>query len=239
MSVFGVMTALVAAAGAAAGGSVLLERTSETLVLRRLHPRRRTAWIRLGRRPRATGELPSLLLDVAAGLRSGLDLPMALRHASGNGRLGARLRQAVEAYDLGASLEDALQSVLAPEGDEGQAVARVFQVHGRTGGQLAPMLVVMAEALERRRLVHREMAARSAEARYSAALLASLPPLLLLGLSRWAPAMAEPLWRTGIGHAALLYAGVSWALGVACCVVLLSPLHGVRIRPSVRGVLRP
>ncbi|MBX6350334.1 MAG: type II secretion system F family protein [Clostridia bacterium] len=220
------MTALVAALSGAAGAVLL-----GVALGRLLGPTR--AWAvglaeaaRRRRRERRTSRaardaLPGLLLDLADAVRAGLDLPQALRTLPRTGPLGERIELALSAYDLGAPVGECLDPIVAPLGAHGRAVSRVVRVFHETGGQLAPMLAVLADSIERRRLFQAEVQARSAEGRLSALALALLPPLVFALLAAWHPEMVAPLWSTTAGRWASAYGLFSWATGGALALLLV------------------
>lgn len=224
------------AAVACGGATVALARALSGLA----EPTRASVWRRAVARKRrlrlpwrrvapASGDLPGFLLDLAASVRLGIDLPMALRGASRRGRLGPRIDRAVSAYDLGAPFLEAMEHVLEPEGAEGDATRRALAVFMETGGQVAPMLALLAESIERRRLLRRELQARSAESRYSAWALAALPPLLVAVLSVWFPATLAPLWTTPGGNLAAMYGLLSWLVGAILAFWLTRPVAGTGV----------
>lgn len=176
--------------------------------------------------------LPGFLLDLADAVRAGLDLPMALRTLPRSGPLGERVEVAVAAYDLGAPVAECLDPIVAPLGADGRAVTRVVRVFHETGGQLAPMLAVLADSIERRRLFQAEVAARSTEGRLSAWALALLPPIVFALLAAWHPEMVAPLWSTAFGRWAAAYGLASWATGAVLAFVLVRRASSSGLRPE-------
>lgn len=174
-------------------------------------------------RPRAARDgLPGLLLDLADGVRAGLDLPMALRTVRRSGEVGRRVEAALAAYDLGAPFVEALDPVLGPEGSDGRTVRRVLDVFFEAGGEAAPMLATLADSIERRRLWREEALAKSVEGRLSAWALALLPLVVAVVVAVWFPAMLAPLLDTATGRWAAAYGAASWLAGTALSV------HAVR-----------
>ncbi|MDI3269853.1 MAG: type II secretion system F family protein [Bacillota bacterium] len=198
-----------------------------TLLSRRRQPfsrRRKSSWWRLPPFPARVQEsqLPSLLLDLATSLKAGLTLAAALRSLPRQGPFGARVEEAVARYELGAPLDEALEDLLLPEGEAGRWVGRALKAHRQLGGDVAPLLLELAGAIQKSSLQRREWQAKTAEARMTGYLLAALPPLLALALFFLNPQAWSAAWEEPQGRWALLYALFSWFLGAGAIVWLLT-----------------
>jgi len=103
-----------------------------------------------------------------------------------------------------------------------QDLATTLALHRGTGGPLGPVLRRLAEISRSRRLLAARLAARTAEARMSALILAAMPGVLVVLTAAWRPDLLAPLWTDGAGRAAAAYAVVSWSVGVAWIRAMLA-----------------
>ena len=121
----------------------------------------------------------------------------------------------IAALGAGLSLEEALGSWYAHSGLRAlrrcQAVAAA---HRRTGGDATGPLLAVVHGLREQRLAWADMAARTAEARLSAQLLAILPVVVMAYALALDPAFLRPLWDDPIGRWGLGYAIASWLTGI-------------------------
>lgn len=229
------LAALAAAAGAlAANGGARV---------RRLHGRRRLRLLQESARaggggPRGGGAAPAarlpagpprrarrasgaecedVLLHVAESLRAGESLPQALRRAQREtgGGWSALLAEALARYDGGAPLARALAPLEATGERAARLLVRAVEIHRRTGGNLAEALLKLAAGTREERLLQGEIAARTAEARWTAYCVAATPLLLLLYFLAGNPSLLAPLLTHPAGNAGLAYALVSWSAGFA------------------------
>lgn len=164
------------------------------------------------------------LLALASELEAGTDLLQALRRVLEHlpPSTAAGLRWSLE---HGAP-RDGVEAVRRWAGLTGdpmlQDLASTLALHRGTGGPLGPMLRRLAGISRRRRLLAARLRARTAEARISAVILAAAPGGLAAFTAAWRPELLAPLWTDGTGRAALVYAVVSWAAGVAWIRAMLA-----------------
>lgn len=167
---------------------------------------------------RASGaECEDVLLHVAESLRAGESLPQALRRAQREtgGGWSALLAEALARYDGGAPLTRALAPLEATGERAARLLVRAVEIHRRTGGNLAEALLKLAAGMREERLLQGEIAARTAEARWTAYCVAATPVLLLLYFLAGNPSLLAPLLTHPAGNAGLAYALVSWSTGFA------------------------
>lgn len=178
----------------------------------------RLRWPKRARR-QALDTIGRDLLDIAAGLQAGLDFDSAVA--------GLGPKQPWAAYvaqrQAGVSAADAIAQTVRPMWPE---LATVLTVHGRYGGPLADMLLMMADSLSRERLSAAEMRARSSEARATAAVLAITGPGLGVYMLVREPQLLSPLLTDPLGIIALLGAGTLWLAGLIALRRLLRMLSG-------------
>lgn len=154
---------------------------------------------------------------LAGGMRAGQSLVQALAATEQEygPPLGAELRTVLRQYQAGESLDSALAElehrVVCPET---AFFARAIAIQGRTGGSIAGVLTNLARIIRQRRLLRGEVRAKTGEARLTAIVLAILPPLLAAYMFFADRALLAPLVETPLGRGGLVYAAVSWLIGV-------------------------
>lgn len=158
-----------------------------------------------------------LCLSVANSLRAGQSLPEALATAAH--RVGPPLAPAVLAaigrHQAGVPLLDAFAELASqPTGSGLGHVAEVLSIHQEAGGELPLLLTLAAGTLRERRLLQKEVEARTVEARLSARILAGIPVLVTFYLAKWQPASLVPLVMYPAGRAALALAIGLWLTGL-------------------------
>ncbi len=131
--------------------------------------------------------------------------------------VGRELRRVVTEARLGRPLEESLDGVAArmASGDFEWAVMAV-RIQREVGGNLAELLVTVAETMTERERLRRDVAALTAEGKISAIVLGALP--VLIGLFIWGanPGYLDPLFDKFFGKAmlfgsvALAVAGFAW-----------------------------
>lgn len=174
--------------------------------------------------PAGAGAAELLIIGLAAQLRAGATLPQALRAlAQDSGEalapvLAAALTRA-ERGDWVGALEQ-LSTGLHPR--ERLHLAAAVEVCRRTGGNLAPVLERVGETMRETALRTEEVRARTAEARWSAAILALTSPAMLVYVGVTHPTLLETLLTTGVGAASTVYAVASWLGGIALMRRLLA-----------------
>lgn len=168
-------------------------------------------------RDRCRQQAEHLCLSAANSLRAGQSLPQALSTAAQHcgPPLGPAVEQAISRHQAGLPLLTALTELAArPEGAGLKHVSEVLAIHQKAGGELPLLMTLAAGTLRERRLLQKEMEARTVEARLSGRILASLPVLLLLYLARWQPQTLSPLTGYPAGRVALLVACLLWLVGL-------------------------
>ena len=150
-------------------------------------------------RERARRAVVAMVTTAEAALRSGMSLPEALRRAAeGEADDAARpVRAALHAFDLGASLDDALASVANASSDPRARLA--FSTLALGIGErlprerIADLLAAVGERLVFEERLADEVRARASGARQQQRLLAALVPGLALYLALTMPVLASTL----------------------------------------------
>lgn len=186
----------------------LLQLVRRSLILETLLPGHATGMVE--------SHLEQLLVTMAMSLRAGLSLARALEVA---GQEAARPIQAdldvvLAEYRVGRPLEECL----AAWGERRRSqditfLAQALAIHRESGGDLVVMLSNLAETLRERRMLRLELAAKTSEARVTAAVLIGMVPLLAVYLAVFHPALLLPLLQHPLGRLGLVYAALSWLLG--------------------------
>lgn len=170
-----------------------------------------------GLREAAEKALDDVLMEVAESLRAGESLLQALQRTadSSQGVWRELLGEVLARYDQGLPLPEAARALDRLGSRYISLFVRSIHIHQRTGGDLAEVLVRLAETVRDHRLFEGDLRARTAESRWTAYFVAATPFLLLLYFAVAAPGMLFPLLAHPAGRAGLLYALASWAAGLA------------------------
>ena len=138
---------------------------------------------------------------ITRGIRSGLPVGECLTVIAREfeGPVGEEFTMIVEGQKLGMTLEDIMERALRriPTA-EFKFFAIVLQIQRQTGGNLADTLENLSEVLRDRKRIKDKISALSSEAKSSAAIIASLPFVVLGLLSLVNPAYVATLFNEGI-----------------------------------------
>jgi tight adherence protein B len=177
------------------------------------------------RRLRAfAGNLPDTLQLMSGSLSAGLSLAQSIDTIvrEGGEPIAGEFRRVVIETRLGVPLEDSLEGVAhRMESRDWEWVVMAIRIQRDVGGNLAELLLQVAETLREREFLRRHVRALSAEGRLSAYILGGLPPAFLIFLAVSKPDYVHPLFSTSIGFildigmAVLLGVGVLWMSKVA------------------------
>lgn len=166
---------------------------------------------------------------MANSLRAGQSLAQAMAAVEREygPPLGTEFRQALQEYRAGLPLIEAIDGIRRRVPcPEAAFFVRALAIHGATGGNVAGVLTNVSRVIRQRRLLRGEVAAKSGEARLTAAVLAILPGVLsgyLLIVNR---DMLAPLLTTALGRVGLVYAILSWLVGVVVINRLAASVGG-------------
>jgi tight adherence protein B len=170
------------------------------------------------------GNLPDTLQLMSGSLSAGLSLAQSIDTIvrEGGEPIAGEFRRVVIETRLGVPLEDSLEGVAhRMESRDWEWVVMAIRIQREVGGNLAELLLQVAETLREREFLRRHVRALSAEGRLSAYILGGLPPAFLLFLAVSKPDYVHPLFSTSIGFildigmALLLGVGVLWMSKVA------------------------
>ncbi len=157
-------------------------------------------------------------LDVMVrGLKSGLPITEAMKIiATESGPpVGPEFSEVVEGQRLGISVEQGLERMVdripLPEVN---FLAIVMAIQSKTGGNLSEALGNLSRVLRDRKKMKQKVASVSQEAKSSAAIIGSLPFILVVVLTFLNPNYMNPIFNTEMGHTLLIGSGLWMSMGV-------------------------
>jgi tight adherence protein B len=181
-------------------------------------------WFYLGmKRSRRLKAFDSGLADtlqlMAGSLSAGLSLAQSVDTIVREGAepIASEFKRTIVESRLGVTLEDAMEGVAERmDSRDFQWVVMAIRIQREVGGNLAELLLSVADTLREREYLRRHVRALSAEGRLSCYVLGGLPPGFLLYLTVSKPSYVHPMYTTGIGYvllgamAVLLAVGIFW-----------------------------
>ncbi len=164
-------------------------------------------------------QLPDMLQLLSGTLRAGYSMMQGVEAVSQEVEdpMGRELRRVVTETRLGRPLEESLDSVAERMGSNDFAWATMaIRIQREVGGNLAELLMTVAETMTHRERLRRDVKTLTAEGRMSAYVLGILPIGLGLAMYVLNPDYMSQLWESGTGEAlligggALMIAGFYW-----------------------------
>jgi tight adherence protein B len=151
------------------------------------------------------------------GLKAGLPVSDAMRviAAESGPPVGPEFLEVVEGQRVGIAVDQGIERMyermpLA----EVNFLAIVMAIQSKTGGNLAEALSNLSKVLRDRKKMKAKIRAVSQEAKSSAAIIGSLPFLIMGALTVLNPAYLNPLFDTSVGHMLLIGCGTWMGTGV-------------------------
>ena len=164
------------------------------------------------------GQLPDMLVLLAGTLRAGYSIAQGLEAVAGeiHDPMGKELGRVMAEARLGRPLEEALDAAAARTKSEdfGWAVMAI-RIQREVGGNLAELLMTVAETMTQRERLRRDVAALTAEGRMSAIVLGCLPPGLGLVMYVMNPLYIGRLISDPTGNIMLAAATLAMVAGFA------------------------
>jgi tight adherence protein B len=163
-------------------------------------------------------QLPDMLTLLAGTLKAGYSIGQGFESVSTevDDPMGRELRRVVTETRLGRSLEESLEAVaerLESE-DFGWAVMAI-RIQREVGGNLAELLLTVADTMTQRERLRREVSTLTAEGRISAIIIGALPPVLAAVMFVLNPEYIKELFSPGLGYMLIGAALVMMAIGFA------------------------
>ncbi len=157
-------------------------------------------------------------LDVMVrGLKSGLPVTEAMKIIANESGppVGPEFAEVVEGQRLGISVEQGIERMVEriPLA-EVNFLAIVMTIQAKTGGNLSEVLSNLSRVLRDRKKMKQKVQSVSQEAKSSAAIIGSLPFILMGALTLLNPTYLSPLFETSLGNMLLAGSGIWMTIGV-------------------------
>ena len=168
------------------------------------------------RRKAFMSQLPDTLQLLSGTLRAGYSLMQGVEAVAQEVAepMGLELRRVVTEARLGRPLEESLEGTAERMDSPDFAWAvMAIRIQREVGGNLAELLLTVAETMTARERLRRDVAALTAEGRMSAIVLGVLPILLGLAMFVINPDYIGVLFKDGLGIAMLIMSVVSMLIG--------------------------
>lgn len=162
-------------------------------------------------------EFPNAIDVIVRGVKAGLPLVDCIRICAQEAQEPVRteFRKMIEVQTLGIPLSEAVEGLSSrvpiPETNFFSIVVTVQQ---RSGGNLSEILGNLSKVLRDRKKMKSKINAMSQEAKASAAIIASLPFLVALGVYVSSPDYIQLLWTTTTGKLLIGASGMWMLIGV-------------------------
>jgi tight adherence protein B len=186
----------------AIGGSVLAART----------------WIerrRGSRRDAFVAQLPEVARLLSNGSSAGLSMPQALRMASRElaDPAGAELKRVIEEMQVGRSVEDALEALSQRlPSREVSVLMTTIAIQQRAGGDTVRALSELAQTLETRKDLRREVTTLLSGVVFTSYVVAGIGGGTILLLNVMSPGVTKEMTSSFIGLAGIAVAGALWTV---------------------------
>jgi len=162
-------------------------------------------------------EFPNALDVVVRGIKAGLPVNDCLRIIANEAQepVKTEFRLMIEAQALGVPLAEAAVKLFERMPcAEANFFGIVIAIQQKTGGNLSETLGNLSRVLRERRKMRDKIAAVSMEAKASAAIIGSLPPIVAFLIWVTTPKYIEVLWLSQAGKFALVISGLWMLIGV-------------------------
>jgi tight adherence protein B len=161
-------------------------------------------------------QLPDTLTLLSSSLRAGFSFMQGLEAVAQE--IGPPMRRELQRVftevRLGRSPEDALEDAADRMGSNDLAwTVMAIKIQREVGGNLAALLDTVADTMQKRERIRREVKALTAEGRLSAIILGLVPPVAGVLLYMSAPDYMEPLFDQTIGIIAVVTGAVLAVVG--------------------------
>jgi tight adherence protein B len=151
------------------------------------------------------------------GLKSGLPITDAMRviAAESGPPVGPEFTEIVEGQRVGISIDQGVERMVERMPlPEVNFLAIVMSIQSKTGGNLSEALGNLSKVLRDRKKMKSKIKAVSQEAKSSAAIIGSLPFLIMTGMMFLNPTYLDPMFNTSIGNIMVIGSAVWMTLGV-------------------------
>ncbi|MGD2132130.1 MAG: type II secretion system F family protein [Maricaulaceae bacterium] len=180
-------------------------------------PRWVVGFLRGRRMKKYAAEFPNAIDVVVRGVKAGLPLNECLKIIAKEAPnpVGEEFRELMEGQAVGMTLEEGLRRMYERMPlSELNFFAIVLTIQQKTGGNLAEALGNLANVLRSRKMMREKIAAYSSEAKASALIIGSLPPLVLIIIYVTAPDYMTTMFTDPMGRLLLAGGGTWMAMGI-------------------------
>ncbi|MCO5317884.1 MAG: type II secretion system F family protein [Microthrixaceae bacterium] len=168
------------------------------------------------RQKKFVAQLPDMLALLAGTLKAGYSITQAFEAVSKEVEepMGKELRRVVTEHRLGRSLEDALDATAERMGSDDFAwTVMAIKIQREVGGNLAELLLTVADTMTQRERLRRDVNSLTAEGRVSAFILGLLPPGLGVVMYVMNRDYISSLFTPGLGYFMIGAALVAMVVG--------------------------
>jgi tight adherence protein B len=165
-------------------------------------------------------EFPNAIDVIVRGIKAGLPLNDCLRIIASEAvePVRSEFRLIIESQTIGLPLTEAAEKLFERMPcAEANFFGIVLAIQQKTGGNLAETLGNLSRVIRERKKMRDKIKAVSMEAKASAAIIACLPPIVMILVWLTAPKYIELLWLTQAGQVGLAVSG-AWML-IGCLVM--------------------
>jgi tight adherence protein B len=151
------------------------------------------------------------------GLKSGLPVHDAMKIISSEtpAPVGPEFLEIVEGQRIGISIDQGIDRLFERMPlAEVNFLAIVMSIQSKTGGNLSEALNNLSKVLRDRKKMKAKIKAMSQEAKASAAIVGSLPFIIMGALTVLNPAYLNPLWETTMGNVMVIGSGIWMLIGI-------------------------
>lgn len=169
------------------------------------------------RRKAFTTGFPDAVDIIVRGIRSGIPLSDCLQIVASEAETPVRqeFRATVEDLAMGLAVDDAVQRMSDRVAlEEARFFSIVITIQNRTGGNLSEALANLSIVLRDRAKMRARIRAMSSEAKTSAGIIGSLPPVVCFFVFLTSPDYVGLLFSTVAGNAVLVGSGIWMLFGV-------------------------
>jgi tight adherence protein B len=168
------------------------------------------------RRKKFLAVLPDMLTLLAGTLKAGYSFMQGIEAVSHEvvEPAGAELRRVVTEAQLGRPVDEALEaSATRMRSDDFAWAVMAVRIQREVGGNLAELLLTVADTMTQRERLRGEVKALTAEGRISAIVLGALPVLLGIAMSVINPEYSQVLFEDSLGQIMLGAGGFAALIG--------------------------
>jgi tight adherence protein B len=151
------------------------------------------------------------------GLKAGLPVSEAMKIISTEQGppVGPEFMEVVEGQRVGISIDQGIERMVERMPlAEVNFLAIVMAIQSKTGGNLSEALGNLSRVLRDRKKMKAKIRSISQEAKSSAAIIGSMPILLIGGMTVLNPEYISPLFNTNIGNLCLVGSGIWMTMGI-------------------------